>query len=438
MLSHLRRSKGAVMDRESARSDHERRKTTALVGARLAVDAEKSFYGSLEIAGERITQIVPAARPMHLGIWPADEFDLSGYLVLPGLINAHDHLEFSLYPRLADPPYGNYVEWGEDIHAKFADAIARQHAVPKEVRLWWGGIRNLLCGVTTVCHHNPLWPELQKPEFPIRIATQNGWSHSLALGDDLRAARAAAPQGRPFIIHACEGTDDLAQRELWQLDELSLLDENTVLVHGLAVDRDGAALIKGRRASLIICPSSNHFLYGRFPDFEKLRSIEKIAIGNDSPLSAAGDLLNEVRFAVDACRIAPAQAYRMSTTLPASILHLGSGEGSIAESGVADLIAVRNTSQSPADRLRTLSAEDVELVMIGGRVQLASGPLRDRLPPHATQRLEPLEVSGAIRWLRAPVRRLLDVTEAVLGEGGAHLGERKISAPALVETCHAC
>ena len=41
---------------------------------------------------------------------------LKNHYVYPGFINAHDHLEMNLYPRLGHPPYGNYTEWGKDIY----------------------------------------------------------------------------------------------------------------------------------------------------------------------------------------------------------------------------------------------------------------------------------------------------------------------------------
>ena len=395
-------------------------------GTRYAEGPQESKYGSLEITGGQISRILSRSSSLQATQSDSIEIDLTGFLVMPGLINAHDHLEFALFPRLAHSPYRNYIDWGEDIHQKFPEVIAKHRSVPKDLRVWWGGIRNLLCGATTVSHHNPLWPELQRSDFPVRVVQQYGWAHSLALGGDLRAARAATPEGRPFIVHACEGVDELAREELWGLDRSGLLDASTVLVHGLAIDAAGVELLQERGVSLIVCPSSNNFLFGELPDMERLGRIENVALGNDSPLTAEGDLLDEIRFTIRSCGIAPRSAYRMVTGAPAAILRLEEGEGSIRVSSVGDLVAVRDTDQDAADRLRTLSMTDVEFVMIQGRVQLASEAILERLPPTATQGLEPLWIDGTIRWLRAPVKELLRATEEVLGAGGVQLGSRRV------------
>ncbi|MFZ0301686.1 MAG: amidohydrolase family protein [Terracidiphilus sp.] len=315
--------------------------------------------------------------------------------------------------------------------------IAKHHAIPKDIRLWWGGIRNLLCGVTTVCHHDDLWPELQREDFPVRVVQDFGWCHSLALGGDLLHAHATTPLGRPFIVHACEGIDEQSREELSDLKRLRLLDDSTVLVHGLALDRKDGEVIRDHGASLIVCPSSNNFLYGRIPDASLVDRIEKLALGSDSSLTAEGDLLDEVHFALLFLGISASSAYRMVTTAAAAILRLGDAQGSIKEFGVADFVAVRDTGQHPSDRLDTLSMMDVELVMIRGRVQLAAESILKRLPLTARIGLEPLSIDGIIRWLRAPVRALLQQTEEVLGKGAVRLGCREILIPEGVVAEHA-
>jgi cytosine/adenosine deaminase-related metal-dependent hydrolase len=410
--------------------------TAIIHGARFALEPHEGVHASVGIAAGRIDRLQIHASSGSTPAFSVHEIDLTGFLVMPGLINAHDHLGLALFPRMADSLYPNYVAWGRDIHDKFPNEIARHHAVPIEDRLLWGGIRNLLCGVTSVSHHDPLLPALERADFPVRVVRQNGWAHSLALGSNLLKARAATHKGRAFVLHACEGVDRVARDELSELDRLGLLDSDTVLVHGLAIDRQGVALMNARHASLIVCPSSNYFLYGKLPDLALLGQIEQVALGNDSPVSAEGDLLDEIRFAIDRCGVSPERAYRMVTTIPAQILRLEEAEGSIKESGVADFIAVRDTGGTPADTLQTLSMQDIEFVMIGGRVQLASESVFERLSISEQRGLEPLSIGAAIRWLRAPVVDLLQRTEQVLGKNEVRLGSRSLSLPEYAEAQH--
>jgi hypothetical protein len=127
----------------------------------------------------------------------------------------------------------------------------------------------------------------------------------------------------------------------------------------------------------------------------------------------------------------------MAAKEPAAVLRLHEGEGSIRVDGRADLIAVRDTGCNAPERLRTLSAADVEFVMIGGRVQLASETVFQRLPAALRQDLEPLWFDGAIRWLRAPIQELLASAEEVLGPGALRLGGKPIRLPSFTEVGYA-
>jgi cytosine/adenosine deaminase-related metal-dependent hydrolase/ubiquinone/menaquinone biosynthesis C-methylase UbiE len=435
-ILHLRKS--STPNREAARFEAERESLANLVGGRCSLGPGESVQASLRIDRAHVTNILSDRLSSFTSAAPGPEIDLSGYLVMPGFVNAHDHLEFALFPRMASPPYPNASAWARDIQHTFANVIAKHRSVPRSVRLWWGGIRNLLCGVTTVCHHNASEPELYRDDFPVRVAHEFAWEHSLTFGGDLRVAHSASPSGRPFIVHACEGIDREASEELWELDRLNVLDQDAVIVHGLAIDDEGAALLQRRGTSLVICPSSNHFLFGAVPDMQRLAKVRHIALGSDSPLTADGDLLDEVRFAISCCAISPQLAYRMVTEEAATILRLRGGEGSIKVNGRADLIAIRDSGCDGAERLRTLSAEDVEFVMIGGRVHLASEAILRRLPPAVIRGLEPLWLESTLRWLRAPIKELFMRAEEILGVGNVRLGGKLIRLPLTTEVAHAC
>jgi cytosine/adenosine deaminase-related metal-dependent hydrolase/ubiquinone/menaquinone biosynthesis C-methylase UbiE len=395
-----------------------------LDGCRCALSARAAVAASVHTHAGQIQIVSSKSLPSSADC--ESKIDLSGYLLLPGLVNAHDHLELSLFPRLGRGPYENAAQWAQDIQQNDAATIATYRRIPKAVRLWWGGIRNLLSGVTTVCHHNPMDPLLLAGDFPVRVLSRFGWDHSLSFGGDVRAARNLTPKDEPFVIHACEGIDEQSKMELQKLDELRALDRMTVLVHGLALDAEGAALLDERGAALVTCPSSNRFLFRRVVSREILESISQLALGSDSSLTAAGDLLDEIRFAAAECGLSPQRLYSLVTDSAASVLRLREGEGLIRPGAGADLIAVKDRPGEPAEVLGSLTSRDIELVLLSDRVQLASPAIFEGLSTEDRRGLEPLSVDGDVRWLRAPVHDLLWEAEQVLGEGAVRLGGKLV------------
>ena len=405
----------------------ESQQTLQLSGARFAFDSDNALIGTIAIRGGYIESI---SIGMDRDCNTFRNLDLSGYLILPGLINAHDHLDFSLFPRLGRnanaAKYRNSKEWGHEIHHTHADIIALHRQVPRETRLWWGAIRNLICGVTTVCHHDRPSTEFDDPDFPVHVLSNFSWAHSLAFDPNLPETFRNASAGLPFIFHAAEGIDDECAREIFRLDEMQLLRRNSVLIHGLGLIAESATILNQRGASLIVCPTSNQYLFGCAPSKSLLSSIERLALGSDSPITAAGDLLSEIHFAYSSIGLNLRDIYDMVTSNAAAILQLQEGEGCIRKAGRGDLIAVRDQHMPPAATLARLSSDQIELVLLAGTPQLASPRLYERLPLSLREGMHLLEVDGHRRWIRAPLSDLFDSAEAILGRSNLVIGGRKV------------
>ena len=334
-----------------------------LRGARVAISANRAEVTDLSVARGRIRAIGPAAgRP---------EVDCRGYLILPGLINAHDHLEFNLFPRLGNGPYPNAAEWARDIHRSFQEPIRKVLAVPLDERLYWGAFKNLLSGVTTVCHHNP-WSVAFHRRFPVRVVRRFSWAHSLEFSADLQTRHSSCPRERPFVFHAGEATGVSARREMEALAKLGMFTSNSVLVHAVGLTGKWVRLALERQCSVVWCPSSNLFTLGKTLARRILNSGLTIALGTDSTLTAEGDMCDELRVARQVSGLSAERLYGMVTRAPAKALCLRNGEGTIRPGGVADLIFFRDQGRTPAS---TLLEQRPDAVMVGGRLQMVSAEI---------------------------------------------------------------
>ena len=302
------------------------------------------------------------------------ELDLEGLRVLPGLVNAHDHLEFALFPRLGQRHYANATEWAQDIYHPDRPPIREHLQVPKTLRLLWGGLRNLASGVTTVCHHNPYDPMFDD-KFPVRVVSRYAWAHSLAFEPNIRERFDASPPDVPFLIHAGEGTDGEAASEIFKLHELGVLGPRTVLIHAVGFRPDGWELIRKSGAGVVWCPRSNLFTLGRTLSEEVLASGVPVALGTDSPLTAEGDLLDEIRAARELAGTCSLDTAGKPLGLPPQ---------------PDDWIAAPAWGEPP------------ELVVIGDRIRLIGPRLARNLPAHLCRRFHPLRIEGRppvlVRW----------------------------------------
>jgi cytosine/adenosine deaminase-related metal-dependent hydrolase len=339
-----------------------RRPALTFVNAQILCDGGR-VAGTLRIEGDRIDglNVAPARGDMVV--------DLDGAVVSAGLINAHDHLELNSFRRLKwRERYLNAGEWIADFQPRFGSDPDLANARPDtlEDRVWVGGLKNLLAGVTTVCHHNPLHRFLRR-SFPVRVVERYRISHSLLIdGPRVKDSYRSTPPDWPWIIHAAEGVDADAAREIDTLEGFGCLGSNTVLVHGVALRPTRARQLAARGVSLVWCPTSNYFLFGATPDVRAFDDEGRLAIGSDSRLSGEGDLLDEVRAAYATRQLSAEGVMRAITRGAADVLRL-KWAGRLRRDLPADLTIVRPVSTGPYESITSACRTDVRLVMIDGQ-----------------------------------------------------------------------
>jgi cytosine/adenosine deaminase-related metal-dependent hydrolase len=360
--------------------------------------------------------------------------DLAGAFVLPGLINAHDHLELNHYGRIKyREVYHNASEWIEDIQPRLATEplFLRGQAIPLAERLFIGALKNLLAGVTTVAHHNALYREL-KFGFPIRVVRRYGWAHSFYLEEVRPAAKGkitqaiskryrSTPSSVPFMLHLAEGTDAAAATELRELEARGCLGRNTVLIHGVGLSCADWRLLAQHGVGLVWCPASNLFLLGKSLAVRKLmETLPEVALclslGTDSRLTGSRDLLAEMRLAAES-QVTSSEILAMVTINAARLLRLPA-TGRIARGLAADLLILPPLAETASQALVTAERKEVWLTMIGGR-PVYGAPEAAGLFSARRVGARPVYVDGKLKLMDSALVQRLE--HSPLGEPGVGL-----------------
>jgi cytosine/adenosine deaminase-related metal-dependent hydrolase len=323
--------------------------------------------------------------------------DLDGCTIFPGLINAHDHLELNHYPRSKfRERYDNAHQWGEDMNVRLdTEPYKSLRAYPLEDKLLIGGLKNLLCGATTVAHHGPPHKPMFRKDFPVRVLREYGWAHSLHFDTDEEVVRSyrSTPENWPWFIHLAEGTDEVAAGEYQRLNELECLRKNTILVHGVGLNaKDGNEL---NARGLVVCPSTNQYLLQNVPtQAETLWSWswvwDGLALGSDSRLTADGDLLDEMRFAfhnimdedtIMVVGIFSDEADQLLHMVTSSAAHLirCTDIGELRNNFQADFIAI-SSEENDREKLCNSHRTDLALVVRGGIPQIGNADMMAKFP----------------------------------------------------------
>jgi cytosine/adenosine deaminase-related metal-dependent hydrolase len=282
--------------------------------------------------------------------------DLGDAALMPGLVNAHDHLHRNHLPRIGEPPYTSAASWGADLHARFADDLARRHMLPKRDALLFGAFKNVLGGVTSVVHHDGWEPEFGAG-FPVNVVR-------IRTFDGLRDVRDAEtmPAGGPFAMHLAEGTSAASAGEIDEAFRRGLLSHRLLAVHLVAAQPAGVARLAAAGCAAVWCPTSNFFLYGATAPRALFEAGLDVLLGTDALVSGSGTLLHELH-------AARAQGFLPDARLASAVTdvaarRLGLAPPSLDAGAPADVVALT------APLLEALP-RDVALVVVGGKPVLA-------------------------------------------------------------------
>lgn len=314
---------------------------------------------NLRINGELITEV------------SQDNFEVKNECLLkfdnviafPGLINSHDHLDFNLFPRLGEKKYKSYIEWGKYIHKNYKNEINEVLTVPEAIRAKWGIYKNILCGVTTVVNHGK---KLFFDETLISVIQSSQTIHSVAF-EKFWKLKLNNPfkKNIPCVIHAGEGVDDKAAKEIDTLINWNVLKRELVAVHGVAMSSMQAKHFKG----LVWCPDSNYFLLNNTAAVNELKNKTTICFGTDSSLSSSWNIWEHIKLARKLNLVNDEELYCMLNKNPSHLWN--SNAGFIKEGKLADIVVAKQKNNSlfyPS--FYSVEAEDILLVIYHGKIIL--------------------------------------------------------------------
>ncbi|WP_295797949.1 TRZ/ATZ family hydrolase [uncultured Microbulbifer sp.] len=382
---------------ENTSNSNKKQTIDSLIHARwiIPVVPEQRVYEncSLAVHDGKILAILPQ-REAHNRYRAADEHNLGNQLLIPGLINTHNHAAMSLLRGFADDqPLMTWLE-------KHIWPAEQQWVSPEFVadgtRL---AMAEMIRSGTTTFSDQYFFPEATAAvtrdagmraqiAFPV-IDFPNPWSRNgddaiekgLALRDDYRShsriALAFAPHApytvgdetlkkiaiyanelqMPVQMHLHETAGeveraiaDSGQRPSERLHNLGLLSPQMLCVHMTAVDDSDIALLQKTGAHIAHCPRSNLKLASGFSPVAKLLEAGiNVALGTDGAASNNGlDMLAETNTAAllakavagNAAALPAHQALAMATINGARALGINDVTGSLEVGKSADLCAI--------------------------------------------------------------------------------------------------
>ena len=335
--------------------------------------------GSITIDQDRIQTVSESVNEFSHNL----QINLNGLLVFPGLINCHDHLLGTYFPRVGDrKPYLNWLMWDNDL--KSSPIYAERQQIESSDLYLLGGYKNLISGVTSVQDHIPHFVQgMFKNTLPIRLIDQYTLAHSvgsfaLPWGEGIEIEhKLALERNIPFITHCSEGFDEETLKSVSVLEEKGALNQNTILIHGICFSDQDIELLAKHKVNVVWCPVSNLYMFNKTTQIKKLLEAGiNVILGTDSPMSGSINIFEEMYIAKQyyyetySEELSDKRVVEMLTTSAAKAMFL-SEVGSIAKGKLADLLVIDGQELNSYSNLINMGFENIMLVIIGGKPRYA-------------------------------------------------------------------
>jgi cytosine/adenosine deaminase-related metal-dependent hydrolase len=356
-----------------------------LLRARLGAGPE---LADLRIDGARVTRVAASGALAASG----RTLDLAGRLLLPALVNAHDHLDLATLPPLGRPPYANAALFLRGVEASATDPAVRAGlAPPLSERLFLGALRNLLAGVSATVHHGPYHRSLARPELPVRVLGRYQFASSPRPTPALLRSYRSTDRRIPWFVHAGEGSDALARGEVEALAAANLVRHNSVIVHGIALGPGDVRRLAEAQACVVWCPEAERRLYGACPDVTALRAAGvRVGLGSESAACGARDALSNLAAARREGLLEDAELLELASRGSAEVARLPCG--GLGPGDAADLVAVSSREGFLSGDRRAIA-----LSLVAGQPRFGEPDLVSAALPNARR----LRLGGEPRALEA-------------------------------------
>lgn len=355
----------------------------------LVEDEDDVFTGRVWIEDGRILAITRGTRKGPPGYRDAPVIDVRPNLIVPGLIDLHNHLAYNTLPLWTEPtqqtPFEHHNSWPR---AKSYPtdttwpAYALITACPEEL-LAYVETKALVGGTTSIQGSPPMnrprdgWLVRNIDDETFGTGRSDLIYVSVLTASSATLAKRANSMrdGSGFIYHCSEGQrGSIVAREFTDAAAAGCLQPTFVAVHANAVDPSVYADWTNSGA-IAWSPFSNLWLYGETTDVPAaLAAGLTVCLGSDWAPSGTKNVLGELksaRITADALgwELSNAEIVKMATCRPGDVLDRAWGRqtGRLQPGALADLVVF--TASSRADPFRTVlrATEDtVRLVIVDG------------------------------------------------------------------------